>query len=178
MFNPEQIIKHLHLKPLPIEGGYFIQSYRAAETIAGSALPVRYSNIPHLFGGAIYYLLTDHPDSFSALHRLKTDELYHFYLGDPVRLTLLQPDGAVRHVALGQDLYAGQHVQFNAPRDIWQGSRLVPGGKFALLGTTMAPAFEPADYTHGERATLIHDYPGHKMMIETLTRAPSGEPTG
>ena len=171
MITPARIIQHLRLQLLPVEGGHFMQSYRAPDGIAGEALPARYAGERHLLGGAIYYLLTDHPDSFSALHKLKTDELYHFYLGDPVMLTLLHADGATQRTTLGPNLLAGQHVQFNVRRDVWQGSRLAPGGAFALLGTTMAPAFEPSDYTHGERAALQHQYPQHRALIESLTRA-------
>ncbi len=170
MLTAELVVKHLGLQPLPLEGGYYIQSYRSSESIAGNALPDRYNSANHLFGGAIYYLLTDHPDSFSALHKLKTDELYHFYLGDPVQLTMLTADGAMQLHTLGQNLFAHQHVQLSVPHGVWQGSRLIAGGKFALLGTTMAPAFEPEDYVHGERAALLSQYPNYSAQILELTR--------
>src|SRR3990170_7895847 len=106
----DQIIKLLGLEPLLEEGGLFRQTYRSAEQIPASAMPPRYG-APRRFATAIYYLLTDDPDSFSALHRLKTDEGYHFYLGDPVEMLLLRPDGSGDRVVLGQDLAAGQRVQ-------------------------------------------------------------------
>jgi predicted cupin superfamily sugar epimerase len=87
-----QIIEKLGLQPLPIEGGLFCQTYKSSETIPQSALPERYVG-QRSYGTAIYYLLTDDPDSFSALHRLATDEVYHFYLGDPVEMLLLHPTG-------------------------------------------------------------------------------------
>src|SRR5262249_56808086 len=113
---------------------------------------------------AIYYLLT--PGTFSALHRLQTDEVFHFYLGDPVRMLQLLPDGTGRTVVLGPDVLAGQHLQVMVPRGVWQGSLLEPGGEFALLGCTVAPGFEYVDYEHGDREGLIARYPQFAELIE------------
>jgi predicted cupin superfamily sugar epimerase len=168
MLTPERVIELLGLEPLPVEGGYFRQTYRAAELIAADALPERYHEAKP-FGSAIYYFL--HRDHFSALHRLRTDEVYHFYLGDPVELLLLSPDGSSELIVLGRDLEAGQRVQMVAPRKVWQGSRLAPGGQFALLGTTMAPAFDPSDFELAERDTLIQQFPERAVLIRALTRA-------
>lgn len=165
----QELIRHLNLKPLPVEGGYFSETYRAAEKIPADALPARYAGAK-LFGSAIYYLLTSEADCFSAIHRLATDEIYHFYLGDPVELLLLYPDRRSEQVVLGPEVLGGQQVQFAVPRDVWQGSRLVPGGNFALLGTTMAPAFDPADFVAGDRAQLLREYPAQAELIRRLTR--------
>jgi predicted cupin superfamily sugar epimerase len=164
-----QITALLGLEPLPHEGGLFRQTYRAVEEIPAAALPPRYG-APRRFATAIYYLLTDDPDSFSALHRLKTDEVYHFYLGDPAEMLLLHPDGGSERVVLGQDLGAGQQVQFVAPAGAWQGSRLRPGGRYALLGTTMAPGYEQDDFELGSREDLLRDYPAQAVLIRTLAR--------
>jgi uncharacterized protein len=169
----EQVIKLLDLYPLPIEGGHFRRTYYAEEQINKSTLPVRYHD-PHRFGGAIFYLLNDDPDSFSALHALPTDEIYHFYLGDPVELLLLHPDGKTARITLGSDLLSGQQVQFVAPRGVWQGSHLLPGGRWALMGTTMAPAFENSDYTPGNREQLIGQYSAEADLIRRLTRSVGG----
>jgi predicted cupin superfamily sugar epimerase len=169
VLTADRLIELLGLAPLPVEGGYFRQTHVSAETIAASALPSRYGR-DKTPGTAIYYLLTDEPDSFSALHRLPTEEIYHFYLGDPVEMLLLHPGGASESVVLGQDILAGQKVQFVVPRGVWQGSRLGPGGRFALLGTTMAPGYDPADYDGGERAELIGLYPAEAERIRRLTR--------
>ncbi|MBI4462241.1 MAG: cupin domain-containing protein [Acidobacteria bacterium] len=169
MVTPEQLIKYLHLELLPVEGGYFRQSYRSAEAIPRQGLPARYRS-EKAFCTAIYYLLTSDPDSFSALHRLPTDEMYHFYLGDPVQMLLLHPDGRSQRVVLGSDVLNGQQVQFVVPRDVWQGSRLLPGGRLALLGTTMAPGFDPDDFLAGDRGALIHHYPDCADFIRSLTR--------
>ena len=100
----------------------------------------------------------------------RTDEVYHFYLGDPVEQLLLHPDGRSEVVMLGPDLAAGQRVQHVAPRDTWQGTRLRDGGTWALLGTTMAPGFDAADYEAGDRAALCAAYPHEAARIVALTR--------
>jgi predicted cupin superfamily sugar epimerase len=152
MLTAARLIELLRLEPLPIEGGHFRQTWRSAA------------------GTAIYYLLSDDPDSFSALHRLPTDEVYHFYLGDPVEMLMLHDGGRIENVVLGHDLLAGQRAQHVVPHGIWQGSRLRAGGRFALLGTTMAPGFQPKDYEGGDRALLIAAYPDAADEIRRLTR--------
>jgi predicted cupin superfamily sugar epimerase len=156
----------INLVPLPVEGGFFAETYRSSEKVPPAALPSRYSG-DRVFGTAIYYLLT--PDTFSALHRLKSDEVYHFYLGSPVTLLLLHPDGESEAITLGQDIEVGQRVQAVVPWGSWQGSFLQPGGAFALLGTTMAPGFDPTDFEIGDRQRLISDYPDRQPLIERLT---------
>jgi predicted cupin superfamily sugar epimerase len=168
MLTPSALIELLQLEPLPIEGGYFRQTWRSADLLAASALPERYGRAKPA-GTAIYYLLTADPGCFSAIHRLPTDEVYHFYLGDPVEQVLLHPDGRVEMIELGPALAAGQRVQHVAPAGVWQGSRLKPGGRLALLGTTMAPGFDPRDYEHGRHDELVSRYPGAAEIILALT---------
>lgn len=169
MLTAKELIEHLKLEPLPVEGGYFRQTYRSDETLARSALPGRYPS-ERVFGTAIYYLLSDEPDCFSALHRLPTEELYHFYLGDPVELLLLHADGRTERVVLGAEIFGAQQVQFVVPRGVWQGSRLIQGRRWALLGTTMAPGYDPSDFEGGEREALIQRYPQEAELIRALTR--------
>jgi uncharacterized protein len=166
----EQIIRHFDLRPLVGEGGMFRQTYLAPEQIPHDALPPRYTHAKPL-GTAIYYLLTDAPDSFSEMHTLPTDEVYHFYGGDPIDMLLLHPDGHGERVRLGSDFMNGQHVQFVVPRGVWRGARLAPGGRWALMGTTMAPGYTDSDYVGGERAELLSRYPGFASDIKRLTRA-------
>lgn len=165
------LIEQYHLQPLEFEGGLFVQTYRSPEEYDGSQLPARYAGQGHAFGSAILMLFTADPDSFSALHRLTTDEIYHFYLGDPIELTLLHPDGAFKTVTLGQDVLAGEQVQFVIPAGVWQGSRLKPGGSYALFGTTMAPAFQIEDFEAADRESLSAAYPGAGERIAALTRS-------
>jgi predicted cupin superfamily sugar epimerase len=163
----ETLIALLGLKPLPVEGGYYAESYRSAEAISSPALPGRYTAGPRSFGSAIYYLLT--PQTCSLLHRLKSDEVYHFYLGDPVELLALRPDGSGEVALLGPDLARDMRLQLAVPHGVWQGSRLRAGGRYALLGTTMAPGFDPADFELGRRSDLQQRYPAFADLIEALT---------
>ncbi len=151
-----EIAAKLGLEPLALEGGMFRRTWQAGQELDGKPL-----------GTAIYFLLT--ANSFSHLHRLPTDEVYHFYLGDPVELTLLGPDGEVRPVVLGTDLMAGQVPQAVAPAGWWQGSRVTPGGQYALLGTTMTPGYVDEDYEHGNAAALKALYPHAADAIDQLT---------
>jgi hypothetical protein len=158
-----QIMSLLGLKPLPLEGGFFHETYRSADVFSAYGRD-------KAAGTAIYYLLT--PDTFSALHRLLTDEIFHFYLGDPVHMLQLLQDGQGRELVLGSDLLAGQRPQVVVPRGVWQGSCLAPGGAFALLGTTMAPGFDFRDYEAGDRTALARQYPAYRDRIGRLTRPP------
>ena len=106
----------------------------------------------------------------SALHRLLSDEVYHFYLGDPLEMTLLYPDGSSQRIILGQDMLNNQHLQFAVPAGVWQGSQVLAGGSFSLVGTTMAPGFTPSDFQIGERKKLLALYPQQHQAIMALTR--------
>jgi predicted cupin superfamily sugar epimerase len=108
-------------------------------------------------------------DTFSEMHRLPTEEVFHFYLGGPVRMLQLLPAGGGQEVVLGPDLTAGQRPQVVVPPGVWQGSRLEPGAEFALLGATMAPGFDYADYEQGQRGRLIEQYPDFADLIRRLT---------
>lgn len=167
MLTAKQVIELLQLEPLPVEGGYYRQTYLAADSVSQTALGARYSGSKP-FSSAIYYLLQS--NDFSALHKLSTDEVYHFYLGDPVEMLLLYPDGASNVVMLGQNIEAGQSVQVVVPHGVWQGSHLLKGGQWALMGTTMAPAFDSSDFQLGEREALSRKYPERVVLIRALTR--------
>ena len=156
------------LSPHPAEGGYFVETYRSDEHFEGTALPGRY-NGARAHGTSIYYLLA--PDSFSAMHRLQSDEVFHFYLGDPVEMLHLWPNGSVTVPTLGNDIVGGMRPQIVVPRGVWQGARLRAGGAFALMGTTVAPGFDFADFEHGQREDLLKNYPDHEAMTTALTRA-------
>lgn len=139
--SAQDVIDALDLRPLDDEGGYFRQTWIAHGTDETSPI-----------GTAILYLVT--PDSFSALHRLVHDEIFHFYLGDPCGQVIVGPDGAFSKVVLGQDISDGMTVQHVVPAGHWQGTRLVPGGSWALLGTTMAPGFHVSGFELATGATV------------------------
>jgi len=165
----EEIIKKLQLMPLIDEGGLYRQTYKSSIMVSQKDLPPRYTG-DRSISTQIYYLLTDDDDSFSAMHRLPGDEVYHFYLGDPVEMLLLLPDGTSQIMVLGSDLLLGQHFQLVVLHSVWQGLRLLDAGKFAMLGTSMSPGFEFADSELGDREMLIQEYPEQRKLIEGLTR--------
>jgi uncharacterized protein len=163
----EEIRRLLQLEAHPCEGGYFRQTWKSEEEVPLTALPSRYSSA-RAAGTAIYYLLE--PSTFSEMHRLISDEVFHFYYGDPVEMLQLWPDGSSRVVRLGNDLASGLLPQLVVPKGIWQGSRLVPGGSVALIGCTVSPGFDYADYETGARTDLVREYPASAELIEILTR--------
>ena len=167
MLTIDKIKSALNLKSHPLEGGYFTETYRSEEIIPQEGLPPRYKE-DRAQATAIYYLLT--PDTFSAMHRLASDEIFHFYLGDPVEMLQLYPDGSGKIALIGTDIVNGMSPHIIVPKGVWQGSKLISGGKFALLGTTVSPGFEIADYETGTKDTLARDYPGYKSHIEKLVR--------
>jgi len=166
MIDAQYIIKALDLQPHPAEGGYFVETYRSPVKLARPNLDKQYSSDRSL-STAIYFLLT--PETFSAMHRLPTDEVFHYYLGDPVTMLHLYPDGSGRIMTLGPEISAGQRPQVVVPAGVWQGARLIDGGRFCLMGTTMAPGFDFADYTPGNESELIERYPAHEQMIHDLS---------
>jgi len=160
------IVRALGLAPLPQEGGLYAETYRSTRLLApGAAGPEQTG--PRACCTAIYYLVT--PTRFSALHRVASTEIFHFYLGDPVRMLQLHPDGQASAHILGTDIPGGQRPQVVAPRGVWQGTRLLPGGRFALLGCTVSPGFDFADYEHGQRRALVAQYPAFAEEILALT---------
>lgn len=166
MITAERIIKLYNMKLLPEEGGYYTETYRSKEIIDKSSLHDRYGS-DKAHSTAIFYLLT--PDTQSYMHRIKTDEVFHFYLGDPVQMVLLFPDGTSKVLFLGHDMQAGQFVQVLVPAGIWQGAYLLEGGNFAFMGTTVAPGFDFSDHEMGDRQTLVDLYPSHADTITRLT---------
>lgn len=155
------MIQRLGLQPLGFEGGWYKENVRSEQSMRFDGDRGRSLHT------AIYYLLT--PTSRSLMHRLRSDEVYHFYLGDPVDMLLLHPDGGHERVCLGHDLSAGQEVQRCVPRGVWQGSVLRHGGRYALMGTTMSPGFQLDDFELGDRSELVVQYPALERDVKALT---------
>jgi predicted cupin superfamily sugar epimerase len=165
--TPAEIKALLKLEPHPVEGGFFRRTY----TSAGSLELPRGRRAQ---GTAIYYLLE--AGTFSEMHVLASDEIFHFYLGDPVEMLQLYPDGRYPDgrsavFTLGPDLAAGQHVQLVVPAGVWQGTRLLGAGKVALLGCTVTPGFDFADYRNASFAELVSRWPAQAEQIRKLTRS-------
>lgn len=158
----DQIKKLLNLNPHPVEGGYFRRTYTSAASV-----DLRRGIRPE--GTAIYYLLEQ--GVFSELHVLESDEMFHFYLGDPVEMLHLYPDGRSTVFTLGSDLLAGQQVQLMVPAGVWQGMRLIGSGKLALLGCTVVPGFNYADYHSAPCEELTSKWPDQAERIRALTRS-------
>jgi len=162
MLIVDDIIRALHLEPLPDEGGFFRETYRS-RILADFPGYQR----QHATSSAIYYFLT--PTSFSAIHRLRSDEIFHFYLGDPCTMLQLHADGTSNRLELGNNLEKGQHLQLVVPAGTWQGLCLAEGGCYALLGTTVSPGFEWDDFELANRNKLIAEYPNEVELINRLT---------
>ena len=165
----EDVKKLLGLAPHPREGGWYVRTYEASERVAAEAFEEgRYAGARRM-GTAIYYLLE--PETFSEMHRLKSDEVFHFYAGDAVEMLQLTMDGRGESVVIGNDLVRGQRPQVVVRRGVWQGSRLVKGGRWALLGCTVSPGFEFEDYEEGEWGALCRRWPEFAEEIRALTRS-------
>lgn len=162
------IINKLGLKPLHAEGGFYYETYRAADVIKKECLPGRYSSDKSI-STAIYYLLEG--NGYSHMHKLPTDEVYHFYYGCNLEMLLLYPDGSGEKLILGCDFENNAFPQIVVPANAWHGSRLVDKSSFCLLGTTMSPGFDFLDYIHGDRVSLTKQYPQFENEICELTTA-------
>jgi len=123
---------------------------------------------PHPSEGGFFRETYRSPDAL-AMHRLRSDEIFHCYRGDPLTLLMLYADGQGETKTLGMDIEAGQQLQVPVPRGVWQGLFLNEGGSFALLGTTMAPGFDYEDFELGERESLARLYPEFSSLIRRLT---------
>jgi uncharacterized protein len=161
MISAQNLIEEFDLKEHP-EGGYFRESYRSSETISQQALPSRYKG-DRCFSTAIYFLLPF--GTVSELHRIASDEVWHFYLGGPLELLQIFPDGKMEKTILGQDVAAGQKVQHMVPAGCWFGSRPAEGSEYSFMGCTVAPGFDFADFELADIEELSQKYPKLKQEI-------------
>lgn len=163
------LIDHYRLQPLPVEGTLFVSTYRSTQEYEGGK-PV---------GTAMIGMYCDEPRSVSLFHRLKYDEVWHFYGGDPLRLILLYPDSSSRDVIMGSDPAQGQLVQFVIPAGVWQAGHMIDGGRYSLFGCTVAPGFTGDIFEGGTREQLLAMYPDraediHKLSVNGETNMPEG----
>ena len=171
--DAKNIIDWFNLQPNTQEGGFFAGTYTSKLTIDNKELPGFKPVKPNRpICGGIYYFLD--PTTFSAMHKVTGDMLYHFYSGAPVQMLLLYPEGYPNRSEVcifSNDLAAGGNPMKMIPGGTWLGSRLVAGGEYALMGVTMSPGFDPADYSIAKRKELIRQYPDQAALITTLTRS-------
>jgi predicted cupin superfamily sugar epimerase len=167
----EEIIGRLELEPLDQEGGYFRQTWRSALKIPTAVPGFGCSAIEHTAGTAIYFLITG--DQFSAMHRLKADEIWLHHLGDPLEMLMLHPDGVGELACIGPDLAHGQRPQHVCPTNSWQGTHITPGQDrvgYALGSCIMAPGFDWSEFELGDRKDLVSIYPNFADHITARTR--------
>jgi predicted cupin superfamily sugar epimerase len=166
----DELIRLWRLARMPLENVLYKRTYVSSE-MGVDDKPI-YS--------AIVAMVTDDPATFSEMHTLPTDELWHFYLGDAIEVLLLYPDGHDEVVTLGHDVLAGEQIQLLVPRGVCMGARLRPGGEYGVFGNTMAPGFVPSDFRRAAADELLARWPHQAELIEALTgnvapRPSSGE---
>jgi predicted cupin superfamily sugar epimerase len=166
MTRAEQWIQGLQLRPHP-EGGHYRETYRCSESAQAAALPSRFGG-DRAFSTAIYFLLEG--EEFSALHRIKQDEVWHFYDGVPLTIHVIEPAGRRSSITLGRSLSAGEVPQAVVKAGCWFGATVGDNRSYSLVGCTVAPGFDFADFEMPAREDLCRLYPQHDQLIRRLTR--------
>lgn len=166
MTTAQQLITKYGLQPHP-EGGWYVQTYKSPEMIPASALPERFVG-SRSFSTAIYFLLEQ--GNFSAFHRIKSDECWHFYSGGALEIFIIQENGRMQTVTLGSGSDEGHLFQFVVPANCWFASRPAPGSHYCFVGCTVSPGFDFADFELAYAADLIQEYPQHVELIKKLCR--------
>jgi uncharacterized protein len=164
MNNVDYWISHLGLLPHP-EGGYYKEVYRSSEIVSSSALPDRFEGDRNL-STAIYFLLRS--EDRSVFHRLKSDELWHFYQGSTLLIYVLQQN-ELKIIKLGSDLEKGELLQVAIPANCWFGALVEKPNSFSLCGCTVTPGFDFKDFEMASQADLLYAYPEQSEIILRLT---------
>jgi len=162
----KDIVKKLGLKPLPVEGGFFREMYRSQSGVSAESLPEGFDG-PRPWSTSIYYMLIQ--GVCSRMHRLPSDEIWHHYLGGPVRMLILHPSRKIETPLLGSDIENGQRPQVVVPKGSWQGAMLDGEDEFALMGTTVSPGFDFTDFEAGDQKQLVEGWPEAKELIQKLS---------
>ena len=167
MITSQEIIDKYQLLPHP-EGGWYKETYKSEEVIAKSALPERFGG-DRYFSTAIYFLLEN--TNFSAFHRIKSDECWHFYMGDPLTIFIFNQNGEYKEVQLGSNIQNGELFQFVVPANSWFASRPSKNSSYSFVGCTVSPGFDFEDFELTDAAPLIKQYPHQADLIRSLTRS-------
>lgn len=166
MNEAEKIATTLNMLPHP-EGGYYKETYRSSGIINQETLGSHFSGDRH-YSTSIYFLLTS--DTFSAFHRIKQDEIWHFYKGSPIKLHIISTNGVYKNIIIGNDLERNEHPQYIVSAGDWFAAEVISNNSFSLLGCTVSPGFDFKDFQLGDKASLIATFPQHKSIITKLTR--------
>ena len=164
--NVDLLVNKLKLEPHP-EGGYFKEVYRSNNIIPQKALPEGFLG-DRTIATAIYFLIEK--NNFSALHKIKSDETWHFYYGDALEVIEIDENGVLTATAIGNNLLEGDTFQYTVKANTWFGSRVKSGGNFSLVGCTVAPGFDFNDFELGKKEDLLKLYPQHQKVIVEMTR--------
>lgn len=165
MNEVEKIIRELRLNPHP-EGGYYRETYRSAGEIGPESLHPDYKGKRN-YATCIYFLLTSH--TFSAFHRIKQDEIWHFYKGSPVKIHMISDTGAYSNVTLGHDFDTGETPQFVVPGGHWFAAATLNDAGYSLVGCTVSPGFDFTDFELPSRKELVSMFPQHNDLISKFT---------
>ncbi|MFM0647773.1 cupin domain-containing protein [Paraburkholderia bryophila] len=161
----DQLIRRFDLKPHP-EGGFFSETYRSAGRVMRDGEPAQTRSA----STAIYYLLCD--GAHSAWHRIKSDEVWHFYAGEPLNVHVLDENGALITHKLGNALMHPDAVfQAVVPAGLWFAAECADPATFALVGCTVAPGFEFSEFELADVDALKARHPQHEGFIEKLRPA-------
>ena len=162
----QYLIDHYQLEQHP-EGGFYKETYRSKGIIKSECLPGEFKGERN-FSTAIYFLLRK--GDFSAFHRIKSDECWHFYEGDSLLVHIIDIAGNYSCIRLGRNVKEGETYQFIVPAGCWFASEPAPGTSYAFVGCTVAPGFDFADFEMASKAAIIKQYPQHQKLLERLCR--------
>ena len=166
MLTINQLIEQYNLLPHP-EGGWYKETYRSNASIDGALVSESISGTRSI-ATVIYFLLS--AGNFSAFHRIKSDECWHFYAGETLEIFVLDDAGALTITRLGNNIDRGDCYQYLVPANHWFASRPASGSSFCFVGCTVSPGFDFADFEMADAATLLKQYPKHRILIEELCR--------
>jgi predicted cupin superfamily sugar epimerase len=166
MLTAQQLVELYNLQPHP-EGGYFKETYRATESINAEALPKRFTGDRRIATG-IYFLLEG--EQFSAFHRIKSDEMWHFYAGHALNIYVIHLSGELEIIRLGSDVLDGQTFQAVVPANCWFASRPAIKNTYSFVGCTVAPGFDFEDFEMADKISLSNEYPRNETLISALCR--------
>lgn len=166
MSKIEELIERFSLSPHP-EGGYFKETYRSVGEIDSKSLDLNY-NGKRSYSTCIYFLLTS--DTFSAFHKIKQDEIWHFYSGSPIKLYIISEDGEYSEQIIGANFTEGQVPQFVVPGNHWFAAKTIDPNSYSFVGCTVSPGFDFEDFELPSQKELLEKFPKHEALIRKLTR--------